>query len=64
MVGSDYSDLAPGRVPIRIYLGSSGSSGNGSTGEDSDLDSVVVSDAMSYCNMGSSDSSGRDLRWS
>lgn len=64
MVGSNDSDLASGRVPIGIYVGSSGSSSNGSTGEDSDLYSVVMSDAMSYGNMSSSDSGGRDLRWS
>lgn len=64
LVGSNHRHLTPGRIPIGIYLGSSWPPRNWSTWEDSHLNSVVMSNALRYSDMGRSHSARGHLRGS
>lgn len=62
LVGSHHGHLASGRIPIRIYLRPSRSRRNRSTRENPDLHPIELPVAMSYSDMGSSNSARGDLR--
>lgn len=61
VVGSDDGDLSSGAVSVSVYVGSGWSSGDWSAWEDGDLDSIVMSYAVGYGDMGGSDSVAGDL---
>lgn len=62
LVWSNHRHLATNAIPIPIYMGAGRLRGDWSTGENSNLNSIVMSRAMCYRDMGRPNSSRCDLR--